>query len=215
LSGSVAPEATFACLSTKLGNMVLVLCIGDLHIPSRAADLPAKFKALLMPGKIHLILCPGNLVSKEAYDYLRGVCGNVHVSKGEFDDIKSLAEDEVLAVGDFRIGLCHGHQVVPWGDPEALAALQRKLDVDILVSGHTHEFKAVKLGGALLVNPGSATGAYSTVAQNPVPSFVLIDINGPAAVLYVYELIDGQVKVDKLFFNKADSLQGHAAGGTA
>ncbi len=48
---------------------------------------------------------------------------------------------QVVTVGDFRIGLCHGHQVVPWGDSEALAILQRKLDVDILVTGHTHEFK--------------------------------------------------------------------------
>lgn len=44
--------------------MVLVLCIADLHIPSRAADLPPKFKALLQPGKIQHILCPGNLNSK-------------------------------------------------------------------------------------------------------------------------------------------------------
>ena len=48
---------------------------------------------------------------------------------------------QVLEIGDFRIGLCHGHQVVPWGDMEAMALLQRRLDVDILVSGHTHEFK--------------------------------------------------------------------------
>ena len=33
-------------------------------------------------------------------------------------------------------------QVVPWGDTDALGLLQRKLDVDILVTGHTHEFKA-------------------------------------------------------------------------
>jgi hypothetical protein len=45
------------------------------------------------------------------------------------------------SLGGFRVGLCHGHQVVPWGDRDALAALQRQLDVDILVTGHTHEFK--------------------------------------------------------------------------
>jgi len=31
--------------------------------------------------------------------------------------------------------------VVPWGDTDALGLLQRKLDVDILVTGHTHEFR--------------------------------------------------------------------------
>ena len=44
--------------------MVLVLCLCDLHIPHRATDLPAKFKALLVPGKIHHILCPGNLCTQ-------------------------------------------------------------------------------------------------------------------------------------------------------
>ena len=26
-----------------------------------------------------------------------------------------------MNVGQFRIGVCHGHQIVPWGDPESLA----------------------------------------------------------------------------------------------
>ena len=32
-------------------------------------------------------------------------------------------------------------QVTPWGSNEALALVQRKLGVDILITGHTHEFK--------------------------------------------------------------------------
>lgn len=50
--------------SGQLSEMVLVLCIGDLHIPHRASDLPPKFKDLLQPGKIHQVLCPGNLCSR-------------------------------------------------------------------------------------------------------------------------------------------------------
>jgi hypothetical protein len=45
-------------------SMVLVLCIGDLHIPHRTTDIPTKFKELLKPGKIHQILCTGNLCTK-------------------------------------------------------------------------------------------------------------------------------------------------------
>jgi putative phosphoesterase len=48
---------------------------------------------------------------------------------------------QVLQIADFKVGVCHGHQVVPWGDKEALAILQRQMGVDILVTGHTHEFK--------------------------------------------------------------------------
>ena len=59
--------------------MVLVLCIGDLHIPHRVADLPAKFKSLLVPGKIQHVLCTGDLCVREAHDYLRALAPDVHV----------------------------------------------------------------------------------------------------------------------------------------
>lgn len=52
----------FACLF--LLKMVLVLAIGDLHIPHRASDLPPKFKSMLVPGKIQHIICTGNLSVK-------------------------------------------------------------------------------------------------------------------------------------------------------
>ena len=58
---------------------MLVLIIGDLHIPHRKADLPKKFKALLQPGKIQHILCTGNVVDKLTYDYLRSLAADVHV----------------------------------------------------------------------------------------------------------------------------------------
>lgn len=45
-------------------KMVLVLAIGDLHIPHRASDLPQKFKSMLVPGKIQHIICTGNLSIK-------------------------------------------------------------------------------------------------------------------------------------------------------
>jgi vacuolar protein sorting-associated protein 29 len=51
------------------------------------------------------------VVQQEVYDYLRSICADVHVTKGDFDDQKGYPEDEVLSIGDFRIGLCHGHQV--------------------------------------------------------------------------------------------------------
>ncbi len=52
------------------------------------------------------------------------------------------------------------------------------------------------------MNPGSATGAPSFENENPNPSFVLMDVNGAALVAYVYELVDGDVKVDKIEFSK-------------
>ncbi|CAK0786227.1 Vacuolar protein sorting-associated protein 29 [Coccomyxa viridis] len=187
--------------------MVLVLCIGDFHIPHRATDIPPKFKALLVPGKIHHILCPGNLCTKETYDFLKTVCTDLYITRGDFDEAGSKYPDEkVLTVGNFRIGICHGHQVVPWGRNEALALVQRKLNVDILISGHTHEFKAFAYEGRFLINPGSVTGAYSNVTEDVKPSFVLMDIDGSKATVYIYELVEDEVKVDKVEFSKEDRL---------
>eukprot|EP00243_Klebsormidium_subtile_P006358 TRINITY_DN2696_c0_g1_i1.p1 TRINITY_DN2696_c0_g1~~TRINITY_DN2696_c0_g1_i1.p1 ORF type:complete len:169 (-),score=21.69 TRINITY_DN2696_c0_g1_i1:483-989(-) len=121
--------------------MVLVLALGDLHIPHRAPDLPPKFKQMLVPGKIQHILSPGNLCIKEVQDYLKGLCTDVHIVKGEYDEVQNYPEHKVLTIGGFKLGICHGHQVVPWGDVESLAMLQRQLDVDILITGHTHQFK--------------------------------------------------------------------------
>ena len=126
---------------------MLVLVLGDLHIPHRSAALPNKFKKLLVPGRIQHILCTGNglilferflfwrfifpwicllthflsgnLCTKESFDYLKTLAADVHVVRGDFDDILSgWPEQKVVSVGQFKIGLAHGHQLSPWGDSE-------------------------------------------------------------------------------------------------
>jgi len=71
----------------------------------------------------------------------------------------------VVTIGQFNIGLYHGHQIVPWGDEENLALVQRELEVDILITGHTHKFNAFEKDGKFFINPGSATGAYSSLER--------------------------------------------------
>ncbi|KAL0364664.1 UNVERIFIED_CONTAM: Vacuolar protein sorting-associated protein 29 [Sesamum angustifolium] len=226
--------------------MVLVLALGDLHIPHRAPDLPAKFKSMLVPGKIQHVICTGNLCTKvsimffdekfreycmlekisvhgiclsgicgwvtgwsqnavgalEVHDYLKTVCPDLHITRGEYDEETRYPETKTLTIGQFKLGVCHGHQVIPWGDLDSLAMLQRQLDVDILVTGHTHQFTAYKHEAGVVINPGSATGAFSSITYDVNPSFVLMDIDGLRVVVYVYELIDGEVKVDKIDFKK-------------
>lgn len=185
---------------------MLVLVLGDLHIPFRQSSLPSKFKKLLVPGRIQHILCTGNLCTKESFDYLKTLANDVHVVRGDFDENPSWPEQKVVSVGQFKIGLCHGHQLVPWGDPEALATLNRQLDCDILISGHTHRFEAYEHEDKFYVNPGSITGAYSPLDNNNqpiVPSFILMDIQSATVVTYVYQLIDDEVKVDRIEFKRA------------
>uniref|UniRef100_A0A8C4QFQ7 Vacuolar protein sorting-associated protein 29 n=1 Tax=Eptatretus burgeri TaxID=7764 RepID=A0A8C4QFQ7_EPTBU len=112
-------------------------------------------------------------------------------------------EQKVVTVGQFRVGLVHGHQIVPWGDPASLALLQRQLDVDILISGHTHRFEAFEHDNRFYINPGSATGAFSVLDSNIVPSFVLMDIQASTVVTYVYQLIGDDVKVERIEYKKS------------
>jgi Calcineurin-like phosphoesterase superfamily domain len=77
-----------------------------------------------------------------------------------------------------KIGVVHGHQCIPTGDLDSLSALARQMDVDVLITGHTHtfvphpfflfvshifwcRFQAIQYDNLFFVNPGSATGAWS------------------------------------------------------
>eukprot|EP01059_Diplonema_ambulator_P030930 TRINITY_DN5503_c0_g1_i1.p1 TRINITY_DN5503_c0_g1~~TRINITY_DN5503_c0_g1_i1.p1 ORF type:complete len:188 (+),score=60.84 TRINITY_DN5503_c0_g1_i1:50-613(+) len=186
---------------------MLVMVLGDMHIPQRAADIPVKFRKMLAKaredGKITSILCTGNLCDRDTYDFLKGLCSDVHCVMGDFDDLdKKLPEYDVVRMGEFKIGLIHGHQVSPWGDFEALGQWQRKLDCDILISGFTHEFKAETHNKKFFINPGSITGAFSPNDMEPTPSFVLMDISGNTCTNFIYHLKGGEIKVTKTVFTK-------------
>merc|ERR1712168_877901 len=200
------PECLFCRNYFNINNKdfinMLVLVLGDLHIPHRSNSLPAKFKKLLVPGKIQHILCTGNLCTKESWDYMKTLASDVHVVRGDFDENMSYPEQKVVTVGQFRIGLCHGHQIIPWGDTESLALVQRQLDVDILITGHTHKFEAFEHENKFYINPGSATGAYSPVDSDISASFVLLDIQQSTVVAYVYQLIGEDVKVERIEYKK-------------
>ncbi|KLO16092.1 Metallo-dependent phosphatase [Schizopora paradoxa] len=187
--------------------MVLVLVIGDLHIPHRVHDLPAKFKKLLLPGKIQQIICTGNVCDKETLEYLRTVAPDVNVVRGDYDENPAFPLSITLTHSPIRIGLIHGHQCVPTGDLDSLSAIARQMDVDVLVSGHTHvgsySFQATERDNRFFLNPGTATGAWSPAfTDEPIPSFALLDIQGPVVVTYLYQLIEGEVRVEKIEWRK-------------
>ncbi|EEH41574.1 vacuolar protein sorting-associated protein [Paracoccidioides lutzii Pb01] len=193
----------------------LVLAIGDLFVPDRAPDIPAKFKKLLTPGKIGQILCLGNLTDRDTFEFLRQIAPDLQLVKGDFDvDSPNLPLSKVVTHGSLRIGFTHGHTIIPPGDADSLLIAARQMDVDILLWGGTHKFEAYELEGRFFINPGSATGAFTTTAggmgqdeEEPTPSFCLMDVQGDVLVLYVYQLRkDAQgaetVSVEKVSFRK-------------
>lgn len=88
--------------------MVLVLVIGDCHIPAKASSIPAKFQTLLKPGKIQHVLSTGNLTCQATLDYLKTLpSGQVHSVLGDMDiDTMNTAPDKlIVTIGHIKIGL--------------------------------------------------------------------------------------------------------------
>jgi hypothetical protein len=41
--------------------------------------------------------------------------------------VSHCVESKVVQIGQFKVGLIHGHQIIPWGDAHSLAMVQRQL----------------------------------------------------------------------------------------
>lgn len=184
--------------------MTLILLLGDAHIPHRAIDIPLKFKKLFVPGKIQLVLATGNLGSAVVLQYLKTIAPIVHCVRGDMDEfssastsllastntsnqlqsdtssssisgVSSLPNTKVIEQDGLKIGIIHGHQLVPPGDVEQLGIVARHLDVDVLVNGHTHMFSAYEWEGRFFINPGSITGASTYAAADDLTSILQTD----------------------------------------
>ena len=119
---------------------------------------------MLVPNKMQHVICTGN-VAREQFNELAALAPNVHVVRGDFDNDETLLfpEVQVVQVGEFRIGLIHGHQLLPSASSQdAKSRMRRKLNVDILITGHTHQNEVTQLeDGYYHINPVSQLGATS------------------------------------------------------
>ena len=108
---------------------------------------------MLVPHKMKHIICTGN-VGVDQYNELLTLAPNVYVVAGDYEDpALSFPESQVLQVGQFRIGVTHGHQILPHGSKEAMARMRRKLGVDMFISGFTHVNDVSLREGFYYINP--------------------------------------------------------------
>ena len=184
-------------------NPELVLVVGDMFVPQRAPDIDPQFKQILIPNKLQHVLSLGNIGSRESYDWLRSLSNDPHGVKGDYDE-GDMPEKKLVTIGEFKIGMIHGHQVLPWGDTDSLSCIARQLDCDIFISGNTHQIGVKVLDNKLYINPGSISGAFSDIVADPSPSFILMVLTGTEAIVYLYVLNDRTQKFDvsKVEFRK-------------
>ena len=139
-----------------------VLAIGDFHIPNRAYDIPVSFKEYLVSGKITNVLCTGNIGNNDTFNYIKRISNSFYMVRGDIDEMEGLPEYKKVTINGFNILILHGHQVIPFDDDSSLLMLAREYDADIVISGHTHIQSFREVAGVYLINPGSATGAFTT-----------------------------------------------------
>lgn len=151
-------------------------------------------------------MCTGNLCVKEQLDYLRTICNDIVIVRGEHDEESFANTDQnVVTIGGFRVGLVSSYNLFPSEDPSRYAMKARELDVDILVHGGTHKASAYQYEGCFFLDPGSATGAFTSTDAHPTPSFILLNVQGTTAVAYIYSLSeDGRITAVKEKFSKEE-----------
>lgn len=134
---------------------MLIGLISDTHIPDRMKELPEKvFEAF---KDVEMILHAGDVTSEEVIEKLEEIAP-VTAIQGNTDRIVGLdlPKTAVVEAEELKIGVIHG-EVYPRADTQQLHYLAKQLDVDILVSGHSHQPKVEKVEDVLLINPGSPT----------------------------------------------------------
>lgn len=132
---------------------MLIGLISDTHIPDRAKKLP---KQVITTFKnVDLIIHAGDLTSLEVIDELEKIAPTIAI-QGNMDRAAGikLPNAKVIEIEDLKIGIAHG-EVYPRADTQQLLYLARQLDVDILITGHSHQPKIEQNEGILLLNPGS------------------------------------------------------------
>ena len=132
---------------------MLIGLISDTHIPDRAKEIPEK--VITTFKDVDLILHAGDLTSTQVIDELEKIAPTIAI-QGNMDRVAGikLPNAKVIEVEGLKIGLMHG-EVYPRGDTQQLLYLAKQLNVNILVSGHSHQPKIEQIEDILLLNPGS------------------------------------------------------------
>ena len=139
--------------------------------------VPGKMQHVICTGNISGG-CAGSSNGYESEEYQRlkdlvgGGSANVHCVAGEYDFLSSVPvpaaaaaatpgsttptilspsfpETKVIQLGQFRVGIIGGHQIVPHGELHALSMTRRKLNVDILVCGWRRSHNTLSLSLSL------------------------------------------------------------------
>lgn len=129
---------------------MLIGLISDTHITEKRGKLPQKvFEEF---ANVDLIIHAGDITQKKVIDELEKIVP-VKAVLGNNDKL-DLNKTEIFDIENFKIGINHGTSYSD--DFDKLYKLAIELDVDILITGHTHKPHLEIIDNVLLINPGSS-----------------------------------------------------------
>ena len=137
--------------------------ISDTHV-SRISELPGSLISTLkgMDMVVHL----GDFHSTDLVNDLKDVTDFRGVAGNHDTHIPGLPEKDLVAVGNKRIGIIHGHGCVfPFGFKWGLLT-QFEGKVDAILYGHTHSARNTIEEGILFFNPGSVCGRFPAMRRS-------------------------------------------------
>ena len=161
---------------------MLIVVLGDTHIPNRAKEIPREIVEEIEKLCPDRILFTGDANEYSVLFFLENIAP-VYAVKGNTDFIE-LPNMLSLNFRGKKIMVIHGHQ---FGRGNYPALVDYAKGHDILVCGHTHKQETFKVRDMIVINPGSATGAWSGGGVKSKPSFTSIEIKkeGMEIVEYV------------------------------
>lgn len=167
----------------------MITIISDSHVPRRSDTIPDEI--LEEVKNADLTVHAGDFVSEDLYRDLEDL-GEIVAVKGNCDFFE-LSNSETFERQGIKFGVYHGSGINPRGDESTLVSIAEKMDVDVLINGHTHQMKAVKTEDKILLNPGSCTGVGGGSASTGNPTMMKILDFDPLELREI-TLNDGELK---------------------
>lgn len=171
----------------------MLAVLSDSHVPNRSPGIAEEFMELLEEADV-AVHC-GDFATEEVYEDLDNQAEKFYAVKGNCDFF-DLPNSETFEYEGLKFGVYHGTGITPRGDHETLVDIAKnKLEVDILLTGHTHQREVYREDGVIVLNPGTSTGVGGGSYRGGDPEMMTLKVEDSNLIVEKHTL-DGQLTLE-------------------
>ncbi|MFW6023076.1 MAG: metallophosphoesterase family protein [Halanaerobiaceae bacterium] len=140
------------------------ICLGDLVLKGPAPELvlsllkDIEMLAIIKGNTEDWFAINDRVQYKRKYDYCK-YCRQ-YISNEYIRSLQTLPQYRVIKIRNFKFLLVHIYEFVGHNFNRNITIEPDKMDVDIILSGHTHKVNTSKIGDKIIVNAGSVGASY-------------------------------------------------------